>query len=90
MYPGHLDDANRLIYAFINGICAACVVRFFASSGIILTILMGIGFIVNLYIFVGKVLAKHKSWGWLFASGLVTAVFFMGVLLGLHKIVTTT
>jgi len=84
MYPGHQEDAERLMYVVINGVFIACVAPFLDSSSIIPVILLAIAFIVNLYIFGGSALAEPKSWYWVIVSGLYTVSFLILVMIGIR------
>lgn len=84
MYPGHQEDAERLMYVVINGILVACIAPFLDSSSIIPIMLLAVLFIVNLYIFAVNVMVEDRNWYWLVMSGIVAFFFFWLILAGLR------
>ena len=64
MYPGHLEDSNRLIYVFINGALVVVAMKLIRSSSIILLMLACIGSlaicVVNMVVFIRAL--NGKQW----------------------------
>jgi hypothetical protein len=82
MYPHHLEHSNRLMYVVINVLILSFMLSWAKSGSLIPIIVLGLLFIVNLYIFVISVFVEDRIWDRVIISASFTGLSFMAMLIG--------